>query len=555
MKKRILSLILTVAMMLSVMTILPFSVSAEEATFSTTQLKIYNLADFQKFNDLVADGENFSGKTVELAADVTLPADWNGVGAFNKDANRFSGTFEGNGHTITVSGTRGAGEDVGGVFDYVVDGTLQNFNVVGSLTTSCNYFAGVVGAVAGNTTLKNLHVSVDIQAGNLKGQRVGGIVATICKYVQTSNLIFEGCVYDGTMNFSNEAVLCGGFLAATHSDKDVTVIFKDCVYAGKMSFNYKDWTEFNGGFVGGVQYDATAEFYNCVSVGKMTFRSDVTFKDRNGVAVGLYEQNKTPITIENFYYVGFNNGTEEAGSVKAVSPQMRTKYTSGDYVTHEGSYGTATNVEEKTLAQIAALTAEDFDNAGFSFKASTDLDTYYPCPTGLVKNGEWVNSLHVSADAKVLGASIRITAEGDKYSGIRFEAKFRETVTTGANTANANFGLILISKTAYETWSALEGENKTFAALVEAGVKVSATKATTNEGIVTVKAVVYEIDKEYYEADIVAIPYANDTVIGDAVARSIYSVAKACVEANNDPNPYAVPYAKEIVKAVEEVAA
>ena len=52
MKKRILSLFLTVAMMLSVMTILPLSVSAEEvATFDgETNLIIYNNADIEKFD-------------------------------------------------------------------------------------------------------------------------------------------------------------------------------------------------------------------------------------------------------------------------------------------------------------------------------------------------------------------------------------------------------------------------------------------------------------------------------------------------------------------------
>ena len=553
MKKRILSLILTVAMMLSVMTILPISVSAEEATFSTTQLQIKNLADFVAFNNLVDGGETFSGKTVELVTDVTLPADWNGIGAFGTEK-VFSGTFEGNGHTITVSGTRGTGEDVGGVFDMVVNGTLQNFNVVGTLALSCNYFGGVIGGVGGDTTLKNLHVSVNIETNGKNAGRVGGIVATITKHIADSKLTFDGCVYDGTMNFSNQAYLNGGFLATTHQKgEDRQVIFKNCVYAGTMSFNDSSYSVFNGGFVGAVQYTATAEFTDCISVGKMTFKGG-TYKDYNGVAVGLYPQDTAPISINNFYYVGFDNGS--GGTIKAVSAYTRTEYTSGDYVEHTGSYGTATNVEQKTLDAIAALTASDFSaNATFSFKANTDLDTYYPCPTGLVQDGAWVDSLKVSVDAKVLGARIRITGENDKYSGIRFEALFRETENTkNANTADANFGLILISKTAYEAWSKLEGEAKTFAALEEAGVVVNAVKATTEDSVITVKATVYDIDVANYKDEIVAVPFVDGAIVGDAVARSIYGVAEECVEQNNDTDT-AIAFAKKVIKDADEYVA
>ena len=110
MKKRILSLILTVAMMLSVMAILPISVSAEEATFNgTTQLTIYNNADIAKFDEMVTAGTDFSGETVTLGNDLTLLSTFDGIGVAGK---RFAGTFDGQGYTITANG-HNVGDDHG----------------------------------------------------------------------------------------------------------------------------------------------------------------------------------------------------------------------------------------------------------------------------------------------------------------------------------------------------------------------------------------------------------------------------------------------------------
>jgi len=548
MKKRILSLILTVAMMLSVMTILPISVSAEVATFDgETNLTIKNYADIAKFDEMVEGGEDFDGVTIILGNDITLASDFAGIGANNGGWKRFAGTFDGQGYTITANG-HNVGDDTGAFFVGIDGATIQNVTFAGRVNIISSYGAGVVCSAIGTCKIQNVRVSLYMQSTAQTLTYCSAFVATAGD--STAKISFDNCVLDGTMNFSSYAEDCGGFLAQTLSGTTVTTT--NSVFAGKICFNDGN-SKYNGGFIGYARANSSVTVENCISIGEMTFANKTATP--NSLVVGERSgKNDKTTTINNFYYVPFN-ATIKGGSVSSVGvfQGMTAEEAKG-----EGNIVTYSNVATKTLDQLAALTSETLgfsQTATFSFKENTHWDTYYPCPTGLVKNGAWVDSLMVSVDAKVLGASIRITAESDKYSGIRFEAEFRETVTKDAGTANANFGLILISKTAYETWSALEGENKTFAALAEAGVKVSATKATTEDGIVTVKAVVYEIDKDYYEADIVAIPYANDTIIGDEVARSIYSVAKACVEANNDPNPYAVPYAKEIVKAVEEVAA
>lgn len=549
MKKRILSLFLTVAMMLSVMAILPISVNAEEevATFDgETNLTIKNYADIAKFDEMVEGGEDFDGVTIILGNDITLDSDFAGIGANNGGWKRFAGTFDGQGYTITANG-HNVGDDTGAFFVGIDGATIQNATFAGRVNIISSYGAGVVCSAAGDNTIKNVRVSLYMQSTAQTLTYCSAFVATMA--TGTNSLVIDNCVFDGTMNFSAYAEDCGGFLAQTISSTSVTIT--NSVFAGKICFNDGN-SKYNGGFIGYARANSSVTVENCISIGEMTFANKTATP--NSLVVGERSgANDKTTTINNFYYVPFN-ATVVGGSVGSVGvfQGMTAEEAKGT-----GNIVTYSNVATKTLDELATMTSETLgfsQTATFSFKENTHWDTYYPCPTGLVKDGAWVDSLMVSVDAQVLGAQIRITDPADAYSGIRFVAEFRETLTTDAGTANANFGLILISKTAYETWSALEGENKTFAALVEAGVQVPAVKATTEDGVVTVKATVYNIQAANYRDEIFAIPYIDGAIVGEAVARSIFGVATDCVA---DANAKAAEktFAQEIIDnapAVEE---
>ena len=220
------------------------------------------------------------------------------------------------------------------------------------------------------------------------------------------------------------------------------------------------------------------------------------------------------MTVKNFYYVEFanENNTGKVGLTFAGNdPSV---------------FGTITNVNAVTLADIAALTADDFSaNAKFTFKAN-DLNDYYPCPTGLVPAEGWIASLAVIYDgARFIGAQIRCTDPADKYAGIRFVTAFDATKVENAGTADANFGVILVSQAKYKELS----DKNNVAALEAVGVKVAATQVDVDGGIYTVKAVVYNISADNYCDEIVAVAYIGDTVV-DSGSRSIFSVAEMCVE-------------------------
>lgn len=548
MKKRILSLILTVAMMLSVMAILPISVSAEEvATFDgTTNLTIKNNADIAEFDEMVTAGTDFSGKTVTLGNDLTLLSTFDGIGEAGK---RFAGTFDGQGYTITCAGHT-VTDDLGSFFVGLDGATIENVIFDGTvyMDNVSNGFAGTIACSGiGDCLFENVRVSTYMQSLSGKNIKIAGGFIACLSGSSTANITFDSCVFDGTMNFSNQATEIGGFIGRTNSSSP-NVTFTNCVYAGTMSFNDKNVSTYSGCFVGWAMSTSNVVIEDCYSIGKMTFAEGTSTSTSNGgVLVGEKDGSNEPLTVRNFYYVPFKAPTGQ--DIDIIQNDRDTSIT--DHIKEQS------NVQKMTLDQIAALTSETLNfsaNATFSFKENTHWDTYYPCPTGLVKDGAWVDSLMVSVDAQVLGAQIRITDPADAYSGIRFVAEFRETLTTDANTADANFGLILVSKTAYNTWSALEGEAKTFAALVEAGVQVPAVKATTEDGVVTVKATVYNIQAANFRDEIVAIPYVDGEIVGEAVARSIFGVATDCV-ADEEATTAQKTYAQWVIDnapAVEE---
>ena len=540
MKKRILSLILTVAMMLSVMAILPISVSAEEvATFDgTTNLTIKNNADIARFDEMVEGGNSFAGVTITLGNDITLLKTFDGIGMAGK---RFAGTFDGQGYTITADG-HDVGDDTGELFVGIDGATIKNFTYVGRVNMVSAYAAGVVCSAIGNSKIQNVRVSLYMQSNADRLTYCAAFVATMSS--GTNSLTIDSCVFDGIMNFSSYAGECAAFLAQTISGSTITIT--NSVFAGTMSFNDKD-SRYNGCFIGYSRPGAPVTVENCISIGKMTFANKTSIA--NSLVVGEKDGTNTTLTLNNFYYVPFNATLADKTTVASVGILQGMTV---EAAKANGNIGSYSNVATKTLDEIAALTSETLGfsaNAAFSFKENTYWDTYYPCPTGLVKDGAWVDSLVVSVDAKVLGAQIRITDPADAYSGIRFVAEFRETLTTGANTADANFGLILVSKTAYEALT-----EKNFTAIKEAGVEVPAVKASTEDGVVTVKATVYNIQAANYRDEIVAIPYVNGAIVGEAVARSIFGVATDCV-ADANATTVQKTFAQEIIDnapAVEE---
>ena len=145
-----------------------YNTSANEYVLDTAE-------ELAGFAELVNSGKSFSGKTVKLAADVNMAGNtWTPVGITSNKG--FSGTFDGQGHTIsnfkltTSSGNYGAG-----FFGNLLGGCVVknvNFDSV-SYTTRSNVVGVVAGYLYGSGTFENIQVT----NANVKSfGKVGGIL-------------------------------------------------------------------------------------------------------------------------------------------------------------------------------------------------------------------------------------------------------------------------------------------------------------------------------------------------------------------------------------------
>ena len=152
---------------------------------------------------LVNDGNNFSGKTIVLTANIDLSlicyaangetgaaeVNWTpiGVGSANaKEQKPFSGTFDGQGHTISGLYINNSLQDQG-LFGYIDKSAIvQNLIVTGSVTTSKEYTGGIVGRSPRNKgTVRNCGFYGTVTATGTSGGVVGGGNALNCWYYRT----------------------------------------------------------------------------------------------------------------------------------------------------------------------------------------------------------------------------------------------------------------------------------------------------------------------------------------------------------------------------------
>lgn len=152
---------------------------------------------------LVNDGNNFSGKTIVLTANIDLSlichaaneetgaaeVNWTpiGVGSANaKEQKPFSGTFDGQGHTISGLYINNSSANQG-LFGYIDRSAIvQNLIVTGSVTTSKEYTGGIVGRSPRNKgAVRNCGFYGTVTATGTSGGVVGGGNALNCWYYRT----------------------------------------------------------------------------------------------------------------------------------------------------------------------------------------------------------------------------------------------------------------------------------------------------------------------------------------------------------------------------------
>ena len=260
MKKKVLSLLLTLCL---VMTFVPMAAFAAEAN----KISITTVDELLQFAKAVDNGE-YDDKTdvvVSLDADLDLTGiAWTPIGStFDADGNLlhyFSGKFYGNGHTISnldFSENYGKTEYPSfGFFSEVYGAEISGLTIQGKLDVSNSgyvYF-GTVAGVAADSKISDCVSDVSFTDTD---KYING-TAAMCGYAINSTI--EYCQNKGNFSITKDvsSFQTGGIVGVAQNS---TVQY--CANAGEMT----SWTPCTGGIVG--QLYQASKIINCYSTGKM----------------------------------------------------------------------------------------------------------------------------------------------------------------------------------------------------------------------------------------------------------------------------------------------
>ena len=192
---------------------------------------ISSTSDWKQLATDVSAGNSYSGKFFRLTAD--FDADGQSVGTENSP---FSGTFDGDGHTLTYD--RGGNTDTGFVLvdDYCapfvrLDGaTIRHLNVTGGVYSNHKYAAGIASIINGSkqTTIMDCHVSSILYGGEgVKADATfGGLVAEVKKEC-TAEPVIKDCSFTGSITMY--AAGSSGMVGYAHR----SVRFENCLFDPK----------------------------------------------------------------------------------------------------------------------------------------------------------------------------------------------------------------------------------------------------------------------------------------------------------------------------------
>ena len=180
----------------------------------------YLIASADDWNTLATSGTNYSGQFFKLTNNISVTTMISGT---------FSGTFDGNGHTLTV--TLSGGGNLA-PFQYLNGGTIKGLTVAGTVTASANFSSGLVARATGGTCL----IDNCVVNANITG--VGYIGGILAYNDGATSMTITNCIYGGTISItpSGDANYTGGIFG-WYNDSNLDLVMTNCLFKGTYSGN------------------------------------------------------------------------------------------------------------------------------------------------------------------------------------------------------------------------------------------------------------------------------------------------------------------------------
>ena len=218
------------------------------------------------------------------------------------DVNAYTGTFNGQGHTITNflcdGPTQGTQEGEGFIAGLGVGGVLENLNIYGKIITN-GWRAGVVAYADTDSKIYNVKSYIDMEIRVDGSNECGGVVGSL-----RTDAWIDHCANYGTITVTSTAGDSYGGVAGYSNNG----IISNCANYGTLICQSDWYTCELAGIVGRAK-PAFYRLYNCLSVGQITSHASVEPIYMNAI-IGKYECSSTSQIVNNYYLAGCTPGCE-----------------------------------------------------------------------------------------------------------------------------------------------------------------------------------------------------------------------------------------------------
>ena len=272
-----------------------------------TQDAPYIIATANDWNNLAnlvnLTGNTFSGKFFKLTNDIEVTT------MVGTSANRFSGTFDGNNHKITIaygSSTSYFNEEYVAPFRYVNTASIKNLHTSGEIFTSKKYAAGIAGLVSGSTNIfDNCHSDVIISSSVNGDGTHGGLIAHIAGGDPLPTTTITNSYFNGSfLGTSTHSV--GGLVGWTYAKVD----FANCL------FNPQNITVKNDN---GRTF-ARASSYGNLTLSECYYTKSIGTTDQGVRVYPPQESSPFLIKMENLVVDGNTYYSEVSATITGVNP-------------------------------------------------------------------------------------------------------------------------------------------------------------------------------------------------------------------------------------------
>ena len=324
------------------------------------------------------------GGNYQLTADITVTEPY---------ANEFTGTFDGDGHTVTLNITASTANV--GLFSKLADGAVvKNVITAGSVTTTGKKcVAGIAGYATDNVKIENCKNTASITGT----KNVGGILGEAYNNEESISVGIKNCANEGAVNGTGSAI--GGIVGKMEGQNSII----DCYNRGNI-------TGFNNyaGIVGQSTGALVATIKNCYSVGAVTAYGASTNAGYALIGGGKNYALTNCYAIEqdglNLAYNGTNATTEECG-FKSASAMQSAEFAAtlgSAFQYNGGGYPTLKDPEpvvEKNVVSISVKSAKTTCYTGDELELSVTV-TYDDNSSEVITKGFTVAGFDNTAPGK-----------------------------------------------------------------------------------------------------------------------------------------------------------